>query len=76
MPRNRDTTPARTEHLRRAAERNLDNPNAVARSVRITRAALDRGLITPEDLGLPPFTPDQVAEAGALAAKLDARRSS
>jgi hypothetical protein len=64
---------ARAEHERLALERNIGNPAVVRRTIRYAKEALARGLIAPEDLGLPAFNRDEIAEAGMIAARLDAR---
>lgn len=49
MP-NPDPWKAREQRRINAAHRATDDPERLARSLRIVRAALDRGLIGPEDL--------------------------
>jgi hypothetical protein len=44
------TAAARAEHVRRAAERAVDDPRQLARAARIVRAALARKALEPTDL--------------------------
>lgn len=48
MPRN--TKPALAAHMRKSAERAVDDPAKLAQAARIIRAALARQALTPADL--------------------------
>lgn len=73
------TASATAEHKRRAVQRAVDDPTRLDGAAQVVHAALiqeklARSWAVRLAAQLPPFTPEEIAEAGRLAAQIDGRR--
>ena len=76
--RQAQTANARTEFKRRAIQRAVDDPARLERAAEVVHAAAAQDKLPSTWAAriaatLPPFTPEEIAEAGRLAAQIDGR---